>query len=204
MRSGQPQMIERAIRYAQFAARHFASVRAFAKATEMYSAAISAIESQNMLDSRELCGMLIALAETQREAGEVQSSQQSFCRAALLAQDLADMEGLSQIALGMPELGWPFADTPNGVALILAQKSLASLAGGDSTERALLTARVAAELSYLKGQAGNGSGARRLIETRWIWRVSARFRGANPTTVPTGTGRTRLRVNLHSGSKLDG
>jgi tetratricopeptide (TPR) repeat protein len=152
MRSGEPQMIKRAIRYAQFAARHFASVRAFAKAAEMYSTAINAIESQDMLDSGELCGMLIALGETQREAGEVQSAQQSFCRAARLAQDLADMERLVQVALGMPELGWPFADTPNGVALMLAQKSLASQAGGDSSERALLTARVGAEVSYLKGQ----------------------------------------------------
>ena len=152
MRSGEPQMVEKAIRYARLAARSFASVHAFDKATEMYSAAIDAIESQNMLDSVELCGILIALGETQREAGEAQSAQQSFCRAARLAQDLADKERLVQIALGMPELRWPFADTPNGVALILAQKSLASLTGGDSIERALLTARVAAELSYLKGQ----------------------------------------------------
>jgi predicted ATPase len=153
MRSGEPQMIERAIRYAEFAARHFASVRAFAKATEMYSAAINAIESRDMLDSGELCRMLTALGENQREAGEVQFAQQSFCRAARLAQDLADNERLVQIALGMPDLGWPFADSPNGVALILAQKSLASLSGGDGIERALLTARVAAELSYLKGQS---------------------------------------------------
>jgi tetratricopeptide (TPR) repeat protein len=152
MRSGEPQMVERAIRYAQFAARSFASARAFAKAMEMYSAAISAIESQNMVDRGDLCGTLIALGDIQREAGEVQSAQQSFCRAARLAQDLADKERLVQIALGMPELGWPLADRRNGVALMLAQESLASLAGGDSTERALLTARVAAELSYLKGQ----------------------------------------------------
>ena len=152
MLSGEPQMIKRAIRYAQFAARHFASVRAFTKATEMYSAAVNAIESQNMLDSGELCGTLIALGESQREAGDVQSAQQSFCQAARLAQDLGDLERLTQIALGMPELGWPFADAPNGVALMLAQKSLASQAEGDSPARALLTARVAAELSYLKGQ----------------------------------------------------
>jgi tetratricopeptide (TPR) repeat protein len=152
MRVGEPYMMIRAIRHAQLAARHFASRRDFAKAAEMYSVAIDAIESQAGLDSGELCGTLIALGEAQREAGQIQAAQLTLCRAARLAQDLADKEKLVHIALGMPDLGWPFADSPNGVALILAEKSLASLTAGDSTERALLTARVAAELSYLKDQ----------------------------------------------------
>jgi tetratricopeptide (TPR) repeat protein len=152
MRSGEPQTIERAVHYARFAARHFAGMRDFAKAAEMYALGIEGIEAQPSLDRGELCEMLTDLGEAQREAQEVELAQGTLFRAARLAQDLGDNERLVRIVLGMPDLGWPFADSPNGTALMLAQKALAAIPEDDAIEKALLTGRIAGEYSYLIDQ----------------------------------------------------
>jgi tetratricopeptide (TPR) repeat protein len=152
MRSGKPETIERAIRHARFAAQRFAGLRDFATAAQMYALVVEGIESQPSPDHGELCEMLIALGEAQREAREIESAQRSFCRAARLAQDLADNQKLVRIVLAMPDFGWPFADSPNGAALMLAQKAIAAMPEEGGIERALLTARVAGEYSYMVDQ----------------------------------------------------
>ena len=150
-RSGEPRLVDRAVRYAQLTGRQFASIREFSMAAEVYSLALNAIESEPGFDMGEMCKILMALGEVQSEAGQIEDAQRSFCRAATLAQDLGNTESLVRIALGMPDLSWPQAESPNEAAIILAQQSLASVPE-NTNEKLLLTARLAAELSYFKDQ----------------------------------------------------
>jgi tetratricopeptide (TPR) repeat protein len=147
--SGQPRNLEQAIHYAQDAAVHLAARRQFSSSAEMYSTAVSAAEALPGFDRARLCRMLIALGEVQRQAWDIEAAQQTFARAARLAQDLSDNGQLAQIALKLPDLGWPLGSAMNATALMIAEKALAAIPKGDSTQKTLLFARVAAELSYI-------------------------------------------------------
>ena len=147
--SGEPRLVDRAIRYAQAAGKELASIREFSMAAELYSLAIDSIDAEPGCDTGEKCRILLALGAVQREIGQIDNAQRSFCRAAGLAQDRGDKESLVRIALGMPEAGWPLSESPNEVAIMLAEQSLNWVADNTS-EKMLLVARLAAELSYFK------------------------------------------------------
>jgi tetratricopeptide (TPR) repeat protein len=147
--SGEPRLVDRAIRYAQAAGKELVSIREFSMAAELYSLVINSIDAEPSCDIGEKCRILLALGAVQREIGQIENAQRSFCRAAGLAQDRGDKESLVRIALGMPDAGWPLSESPNEVAIMLAEQSLNWVAD-NSSEKMLLIGRLAAELSYFK------------------------------------------------------
>ena len=151
-RSGEPRLIDRAVRHAQLAGRQLASIRDFSTAAQIYSLAVSALESEPGFDSGEMCNLLMELGTVQSEAGQIDEAQGSLCRAATLAQRLGNTESLVRIALGMPDLSWPEAESPNEAVVMLAEQLLSSVPE-NTNEKVLLTARLAAELSCFKDRS---------------------------------------------------
>jgi predicted ATPase len=146
--SGEPGNLERARHYAQLAGTQF-TTQATPGSMEMFSAAVSIAEAQSAFDRGAVCSMLIDLATVQRRTWQIEAAQQTFSRAAKLAQNLSDSDKLTQIALGMPDLGWPLGYSTNPSALMMAEKALAAMAPDDSASKALLMARVAGELAFI-------------------------------------------------------
>ena len=93
------------------------------------------------------CDQLIAVGEAQSRAGAIKLAENTLRDAASLAESLEDVERLTRIVLALPAWHWPGPGEANALALLLAQRGLAieKESGG---RRAVLMARLAAELSY--------------------------------------------------------
>jgi tetratricopeptide (TPR) repeat protein len=95
----------------------------------------------------ERCDQLIALGKRQSQEGEVELAENTLREAALLAERLQDATRLTQIVLALPAWHWPGPGEGNLLAALLAQRALV-IERTDSNRRAILKARLAAELSY--------------------------------------------------------
>jgi hypothetical protein len=107
-----------------------------------YSAA-----SSDLAAVSERCELLTELGEVQSRKGEKEAAEISLSEAALLAERLQDPARLTRIVLALPAWHWPGPGEANPLALLMAQRGLV-MEHEDSGRRAVLMARLAAELSY--------------------------------------------------------
>jgi len=103
--------------------------------------------SSQIAEVHERCELLIALGEAQSRQGENEAAENSLREAAALAERLQDPGRLMRIVLALPAWHWPGPGEANPLALLLAQRGLA-IDREDDSRRAILMARLAAELSY--------------------------------------------------------
>ena len=97
------------------------------------------------------CDLLIAVGEAQLRKGEYKAAEKALRDAAELAEHLDDAARLTRIALALPSWHWPAPGRPNPVALLLAQRMLV-VERQNTCQRAMLMARIAAELCYLPSE----------------------------------------------------
>jgi hypothetical protein len=98
-------------------------------------------------EARDRCGLLIDLGEQLSRNGESKSAEKALCEAASLAERLEDSALLTRIVLALPAWHWPGPGEANPLAALLAQRALV-IEREDENRRAILMARLAAELSY--------------------------------------------------------
>lgn len=143
---------EKASDYAEMAGRRFAHAGDFAAASSMYSIAIESMNLHCCADQTRQSDILMALGDAQKKTGQLRASQETFCRAAEIAQRFGDWQRAAHISLDLPEFHWPLPGSSNVLATLLAERALASLPERDVAQRTLVMARVAAELSYFRNE----------------------------------------------------
>jgi tetratricopeptide (TPR) repeat protein len=114
------------------------------------AAVADSADSSDSAAAHERCELLIALGEAQSRKGEKEAAENSLREAAALAERLQDPARLTRIVLALPAWHWPGPGEANPLALLLAQRGLV-IDREDSGRRAILMARLAAELSYDPG-----------------------------------------------------
>jgi tetratricopeptide (TPR) repeat protein len=141
--------IQRAMDLAEISARHRACQRDFRKAAEMYSLALDAIDLGGRPDETRRCDILTRLGDAQNQAGDLGAAHATICRAAEIGQRLGDWLRLAEIVLAAPT-PHPLSGSPNELVIMFAEKVLGSLQERDVAQRALVMARLAVELSYIR------------------------------------------------------
>jgi tetratricopeptide (TPR) repeat protein len=114
---------------------------------QVHAAVVDSADSSDSAAARERCELLIALGEAQSRKGEKEAAENSLREAAALAERLQDPARLTRIVLALPAWHWPGPGETNPLALLLAQRALV-IERADGCRRAILMARLAAELSY--------------------------------------------------------
>jgi tetratricopeptide (TPR) repeat protein len=151
--SQEPNAIGRAIRLAELSAAHSARFGDYHGAVVMYSIALEAIALSRGSEDARRCDLLIELAKSQNAVNDLAEAQESLHQAAEIAQRLDDWPRLAEIVLTAPVLNWPPPGTPNGLVIMLAERLLDSQAPTPTSQRALVMARLAAELAHLRGES---------------------------------------------------
>lgn len=145
-----------AVGFAEIAGRRFLRAGAFAKACEMFTLALDAAQWRGRQDDLRLCEILTEKGIAQRDAGDLSAAEVTFQSAVYYARRIGDPVRLARLALQVPEYHWPLPGWDSPLAILLAEGALSSLDARDSALRAMVTARLAAELSYDRGQKQRG------------------------------------------------
>jgi len=140
--------LEKIVDYAEIAGAQHSHAGEFIAASRMYSMAIDAMEISNHRDEIRLYDNLMALGVAQKQNGQFGLAQVTFCKVAENMKRLGDRERLAKVSLESPEYHWPLPGHNNQFAGLLAESALDSIGDQQPTLRALLCARLSAELSY--------------------------------------------------------
>ena len=147
VKSGGPRAISKALEYAELAAEQANRASDFEQAARMYTLALEAGSHLGTLDEGRRCDILISLGAAYREGADLHRAQKIFGTAAEIARRRNDRARLARIVIELPNFHWPSPGMPNTFAALLAETVLPTL-DKDAGERALVAARLAAELSY--------------------------------------------------------
>jgi hypothetical protein len=145
--SGDANAIQKASEYAEMGACYSARKRDYHSATIMYSIALEALDLNNSADEIRRCDILIALGIAQSRAGDVSGVGESLHQAAEIAQALGDGPRLAEIVRAAPGPDWALPASPDSFVTMLAESALNSLPERDVVRRAMVMARLAAELA---------------------------------------------------------
>ncbi len=148
--------IDDAVGFAEIAGRRFLRAGEFAKACEMFTLALDAARWRGRQDDPTLCEILTEKGIAQRDAGDLRAAEVTFQTVVYHARRIGDPVRLARLALQVPEYHWPLPGWDSPLAILLAEGVLPSLGAKDSALRAMVTARLAAELSYDRGQKQRG------------------------------------------------
>ena len=140
---------EKAIRYGMAAGERALRLLAFEEAVGHFERSLEVAEQLGDHDKSLRCDALIALAEAQSRAGDNETADANFERAATLARALGDPERLASAALRAagPMYGLGIAGT-NAEQVQLLEEVLALLPAEDSHLRATVMARLGLVLVY--------------------------------------------------------
>ncbi len=144
--------LEDAIGFAQIAGRRFLRNGAFSKASEMFSLALDAVRWRGNEDDLRVCELLTEKGIAERDAGDLRAAEKTFESIINYARRIGDPIRLARLALELPDYHWPLPGFESPRAILLAEDALASLGNGEPALRAMVTARLAASLSYDRTQ----------------------------------------------------
>jgi predicted ATPase len=139
--------VEKGVRYATRAAEQASARLAFDQAARHYEAALRALEPGDAAQDPHRCELLLALGEAHAHAGDPGAAREACTRAAELARRLADPDRLARAALGY---GGPWAQfsVEDERLVALLEEARRALGEGDGALRAMVLARLAAELYF--------------------------------------------------------
>jgi tetratricopeptide (TPR) repeat protein len=152
LRSSETSALADAFRYAQMASQRFVQAGDFAKASQMLALAFNEARRLGYEDDAGLCDILTEWGIVQKQAGQLEAAEETFRQAIAYARRIANPQRLVRLALEVPDYHWPLPGCSSALAILLAENALQSLGERESAARALLTARLAAELSYDRTQ----------------------------------------------------
>jgi eukaryotic-like serine/threonine-protein kinase len=135
--------------YARRAGERAAALYAYEEAAAHFLNAIQLSDSV-AADPLRRGGLLLALADARRRAGDVENAKATFLEAAALGQSLNLSEQYASAALGYGAGPGGFSPTSQGdeTLITLLRGALEALPGGDSALKVRVMARLAVELSY--------------------------------------------------------
>jgi tetratricopeptide (TPR) repeat protein len=137
---------ERARQYAERAAARATELVAFEEATRFYQMALAAMGTGRRSDRRHRCELLLAMGEAQHRSADYEGARDSFSRASEIAEQIGDSTMLAHAALGYPGLSPGVASPLPDEAIRLLERALKALPKRDDPRRAMVMARLAAEL----------------------------------------------------------
>ena len=138
--------VDRAVSYAERAARQATDQLAHEAAADHYERAIEALDLRRPPDRGHRLELLRALGEAQTRAGRFVSARKTLESAVTLARDLDDAQSLAQAVIGIAALSEAGSVDERIVGMI--NEALEVLGEGDSVERALLLSALAQELYW--------------------------------------------------------
>ena len=142
----------KAIDYAIIAGRRAERECDFSAAAAMYAMALQALELAGDADDLRRADLLMLLGNAQGQAGDWPTAQQILFSAAEIALRLNDRRRLARIIADLPADPFGLSASPNLRAILLAEAVLDSPQEYEPAQRALVAARLAAELSFLRDQ----------------------------------------------------
>jgi tetratricopeptide (TPR) repeat protein len=138
---------DKAVDYAEQAARDALGVLAYEEAARLYGIALEALDRTEG-DPRRRCKLLLALGGAQTKAGEAAAARVTFRDAGALARSLSSPELLAQAALGYGAAGQMTGGLVDATVVELLEEALTALGERDSALRVRLLARLAIELAF--------------------------------------------------------
>ncbi len=153
---------EKAISYAERAARRAAAQLAHEDAVAHYERALEVLDLSRDPDPRRRLALLLELGEAQRRAGRFVASRETLERAAAIARELGDTDSLARAALGVSALSE--AGRLDEAIVALVQESLAAVGDEDSVLRVELLGALGQELYWRDPQGEAAPLNREAIE----------------------------------------
>ena len=133
--------------YAELAGHRALAQLAPDEAVRWFSSALDLLEAATAPDDAQRCGLLVALGVAQRQAGDA-AFRRTLLDAASAAVDLGDPERLVDSALANNRGFVSAIGQVDEERIAVLEQALAAIGPGDRTERALLLATLATELTY--------------------------------------------------------
>ncbi len=137
---------ERAYEYSQRAADRAVTLCAFDDAIRLYKMALAAWELLPGADYSQRCDLLLSLADVQHKEGAEEAARMALREAAAIADQNGDPERFARAALGFPAAYWPAPRGLDAGLVLLLRRALSMLDASSGGLRAMLLARLAAEL----------------------------------------------------------
>ena len=141
----------KAIVYAQRAGDRAMTLLAYEEAARLYQLGLEALgrETADAVRQTQRCGLLLALGEAQRAAGDLARSKQTLLQAAALAQARGAPELLARAALAYgTKYPWGDEGAVDETLVQLLEQAVAMLGEGASALHARLLARLAMALQF--------------------------------------------------------
>jgi predicted ATPase/class 3 adenylate cyclase len=138
--------VEKAVSYAERAARRATDQLAHEAAVTHYQRALEALELKRPTDHRRRLGLLLALGEARTRAGRFVGARETLERAVEEARELGDVPSQVQAVIGITALSEAGEVDERIVSLV--KEALGGLDEGDSAERARLLSGLAQELYW--------------------------------------------------------
>src|SRR5215469_852482 len=136
-----------AVRYAAQAARRAVQVLAYREASRRFTMAVRALGAPPADDLGPYCDLLLELGSAQFFAYEYVESKQTFLKVAELARKIGSGKVLARAVLGHCAL-YSSAGRVDQEQIALMKEALGAVGTDDSSERAMLLARLSAELYW--------------------------------------------------------
>jgi len=141
-----------AIRHARMASQRLMQSGEFARASEMLDLTYKQLRGAEYEDDAALCDVLTDWGIAQKKAGHLAAAEETFRQATKYARRMSNSRRLTRLALEVPDYHWPLPGAGSPLAILLIENALQPLGQKENESRALLTARLAAELSYDRTQ----------------------------------------------------
>lgn len=142
--------VEKAVAYAAQAGARATVVFAYEEAIKHYREALRLLSSHEPSNETR-CELLLALGDSQRRAGQLGHTRETFLAAADLARQLKHPQQLARAALGFAGL-WVAIGVVDRAVVILLEEALDTLGEEDDVLRARLYARLATEFWFDKSR----------------------------------------------------
>jgi tetratricopeptide (TPR) repeat protein len=137
-----------AFHYAQRAADRALAASMFDDAIRLYRMAIAVWDllPPSASEYSQRCDLLLSLADAQHKVAAEEASRASLREAAAISERNGDPHRFARAALGFPAAYWPSPKSFEAGLVPLLRRALSMLGGGSNGLRAMLLARLAAEL----------------------------------------------------------
>jgi class 3 adenylate cyclase len=140
--------VERAVLYAEQAARLADAALAYEEAARFYAMAAQSLEMVEPVDNARCADLMLGVGRAYKRAGDIDQARDAFRAAFALGRTLGDADLMARSALGFGRPGLQ-AGITDEESLALAGEALAALGSGSSAMRARLLGRIAADHYFL-------------------------------------------------------
>jgi class 3 adenylate cyclase len=141
--------VDKAIDYATRAGERATALLAYEEAVGHHEVALQTLEIKDKPDETQRCGILLALGEAQRKAGEPEKSTGTLEQAFALADGLGDGDLIGRVALAYAVAAFEGPLQYHGAAVPFLRRALEAVGEEDSPLRGMLLCALSTDLMIL-------------------------------------------------------